>query len=82
MFVSRSLFNKVGGFPEIALMEDIALSKALRKLSSPVCLRQQVVTSSRRWQQRGTFKTIILMWWLRALYFFGVPPARLAKIYH
>jgi rSAM/selenodomain-associated transferase 2 len=81
MFVSRSLFNEVGGFPEIALMEDIALSKMLRKLSSPVCLKQQVVTSSRRWQQRGTFKTIMLMWWLRALYVFGVSPAQLEKLY-
>lgn len=81
IFVSHSLFNKVGGFPVIALMEDIALSKHLRTLSSPVCLKQQVVTSSRRWQQRGTFKTILLMWWLRALYVFGVSPARLEKLY-
>ena len=81
IFVSRSLFNEVGGFPEIALMEDIALSKALRKRSTPVCLKQQVVTSSRRWQQRGTFRTIMLMWWLRALYVFGVSPARIEKLY-
>ena len=81
IFVSRSLFNKLGGFPEIALMEDIALSKILRKLSSPICKKQQVVTSSRRWQQHGIFKTILLMWWLRVLYVFGVSPARLAKLY-
>ncbi len=81
MFVSRSLFKEAGGFPEIALMEDIALSKVLRKLSSPVCMKQQVVTSSRRWQQRGTFRTIMLMWWLRVLYVSGVSPARLEKLY-
>lgn len=81
IFVSRSLFNEVGGFPVIALMEDIAMSKRLRTLSSPVCLKQQVVTSSRRWQQRGTFKTIFLMWCLRALYLLGVSPARLEKLY-
>jgi rSAM/selenodomain-associated transferase 2 len=81
IFVSRSLFNEVGGFPGIALMEDIALSKALRQITSPACLKQQVVTSSRRWQQRGTLKTILLMWWLRLLYVFGVSPARLEKLY-
>ena len=81
IFVSRSLFNEVGGFAEIALMEDVALSKALRKLTSPVRMKQQVVTSSRRWRQHGTFKTIMLMWWLRALYVFGVSPARLEKLY-
>ena len=81
IFVSRSLFKEAGGFPEIALMEDIALSKVLRKLSSPVCMKQQVVTSSRRWQQRGTFRTIMLMWWLRVLYVSGVSPARLEKLY-
>lgn len=81
LFVSRHLFNKVGGFPKIALMEDIALSKILRSYAAPLCLQQQVITSSRRWQQRGIIKTVTLMWWLRLLYFCGVPPSRLEKMY-
>jgi len=81
MFVSRALFKKVHGFPEIGLMEDIALSKLLRKCMKPLCLRQQVTTSSRRWQQHGIIKTIMLMWWLRLLYFIGVSPSRLANMY-
>lgn len=81
MFVSRALFEKVRGFPEIDLMEDIALSKRLRKCMKPLCLRQRVTTSSRRWQQHGIIKTILLMWWLRLLYFIGVSPSRLAQIY-
>lgn len=81
LFVTRALFDQVGGFPEIALMEDVALSKILRKHMPPLCLRQRVTTSSRRWQQRGIYKTILLMWWLRLLYFLGVSPARLAKTY-
>jgi rSAM/selenodomain-associated transferase 2 len=81
LFVSRTLFNKAGGYPEIALMEDVALSKALRKFARPVILQQRVITSSRRWQERGIFNTIILMWLLRTLYYFGVSPSRLEKIY-
>jgi rSAM/selenodomain-associated transferase 2 len=81
LFVSRALFNKAGGYPEIALMEDVALSKILRTFARPVRLKQRVITSSRRWQQRGVFKTIILMWCLRLFYYLGVSPARLEKIY-
>ena len=82
IFVSRALFNKVGGFPEIELMEDVALSKILRRHAQPLCIRQRVTTSSRRWRQHGIVKTIMLMWWLRLLYFIGVSPARLAQMYH
>jgi len=81
MFVSRSLFERVGGFPPIALMEDVALSKRLRRLQRPRCLRQRVTTSARRWRNRGVFTTIATMWGLRAAYFFGMSPDRLRAVY-
>ena len=81
MFVRYELFSAVGGFPDIPLMEDIALSKALKKHGPPACLRQRVTTSARRWQRHGVWWTIWLMWRLRAAYFFGADPARLAAKY-
>lgn len=81
LFVRRSAFEAVGGFPDIALMEDVALSKLLRQQSAPACLRASVTTSARRWQKNGVWRTVLLMWWLRLAYFFGVSPARLARWY-
>ncbi len=81
IFIETSLFHAIGGFPEIALMEDVAICKILRKMSSPVCLRQTVYTSSRRWEKQGVVATIWLMWKLRVLYFFGVPASTLEKMY-
>ena len=82
MFMRRTAFDAVGGFPPLVLMEDIALSHRLKKISRPACLRAQVVTSARRWQQHGAWRTIALMWWLRAAYFFGVDPVLLQRWYH
>ena len=81
LFVTRTAFDTVGGVPDIPLMEDIALSKALRRLSRPVCLRTRLTTSSRRWEQKGIIRTILLMWRLRLAYALGADPARLAKAY-
>jgi len=81
IFVSRALFERVGGFPELPLMEDIEFSKRLRRIHRPLCLRQQVLTSSRRWERRGILRTIALMWYLRLAYFLGVPAERLALRY-
>jgi rSAM/selenodomain-associated transferase 2 len=81
IFVRRSVFNAVGGFLDQTLMEDIALSAALRKLSAPVCLRTKITTSGRRWQHRGIWRTILLMWRLRFMYWRGVSPQSLAKRY-
>jgi len=81
IFVRRELFERVGGFPDIALMEDIALSRRLRSCGAPLCLRDKVVTSSRRWEKNGMIKTILLMWWLRLRFYFGTDPDRLARIY-
>lgn len=81
LFVSRSLFDRVGGFPAIPLMEDIALSKTLKQLRPPHCLRHRVITSSRRWEEKGILRTILTMWKLRLQYFFGASPANLARRY-
>ena len=81
MFVRHDLFRSVGGFPDIPLMEDIALSRLLKRHGPPACLSDRVVTSARRWEQHGTWRTILLMWRLRAAYFLGADPARLALRY-
>lgn len=82
IFVRRELFERIGGYPPIALMEDIALSRALKRYGRPVCLRQRVLTSSRRWERDGIARTILLMWRLRLAYFLGADPGRLARIYY
>lgn len=82
IFVRRDLFERIGGYPPIALMEDIALSRALKRHGRPICLRQRVLTSSRRWERDGIWRTILLMWRLRLAYFFGADPDRLARIYY
>jgi rSAM/selenodomain-associated transferase 2 len=78
IFVLREAF---AGFPEIALMEDIAFSKAMKRRAAPACLRARVRTSGRRWESRGVLKTVLLMWRLRLLYFLGARPERLARLY-
>ena len=81
IFVRRAAFEAAGGFPAIPLMEDIALTKSLKRLGPPLCLRERAVTSGRRWERHGTLATIVLMWRLRLAYFLGADPARLAKRY-
>jgi len=81
IFVRRSAFQRVGGFPDQPLMEDIELSRRLRRWSAPACLRERVTTSGRRWEQRGVWRTIALMWRLRWRYARGTPPERLAELY-
>ncbi len=81
IFVKRDAFRQVGGFPTIELMEDIALCKRLKRVSRPICLRERVVTSGRRWEEHGVLRTMFLMWRLRLAYFFGADPAELARQY-
>jgi rSAM/selenodomain-associated transferase 2 len=81
LFVRRDAFAAVGGFPEIALMEDVALSRRLKRLCRPLCLRARVVTSGRRWEAGGVLRVVLLMWRLRLAYFLGRDPARLAAAY-
>ena len=81
MFVRRDAFEQVGGFPPLELMEDIALSSSLARLSRPLCLADKAVTSGRRWERRGVLRTVLLMWWLRLRFFLGAAPANLARLY-
>jgi rSAM/selenodomain-associated transferase 2 len=81
IFVARALFAQVGGYPDIALMEDIALSRRLKRRGRPLCVRDPVVTSGRRWERKGVVRTILLMWSLRLAYALGTDPERLARIY-
>jgi rSAM/selenodomain-associated transferase 2 len=81
MFVTRDTFNATGGFPDIPLMEDIALSKTLKRAGRPLCLAARVRTSARRWTKNGTIRTIALMWRLRFAYWLGADPAALARRY-
>mgnify|MGYP002725552955 CR=1 FL=1 len=83
IFVTRGTFEAIGGFPEIPLMEDIALSKMLIKRSAPVCISSpRLITSSRRWEERGIVRTILLMWRFRMAYALGTNPEKLVGRYH
>jgi rSAM/selenodomain-associated transferase 2 len=81
IFVRRDLFERLGGFPLIPLMEDVALSRALKRHGPPLCLAPLAATSGRRWEQHGVIRTIVLMWRIRLAYSLGAPPARLARLY-
>ena len=81
LFMTRAAFDAIGGFPEQPLMEDIEMSKRLRTLSRPACLRERVITSGRRWESRGVWSTIVLMWRLRWAYWRGASPQVLARRY-
>jgi rSAM/selenodomain-associated transferase 2 len=81
MFMTRAAFAQAGGFPDIALMEDIAMSSLLRKMSAPACLALTVKTSGRRWERRGVVRTILTMWTLRLRFFLGAEPDDLARAY-
>jgi rSAM/selenodomain-associated transferase 2 len=81
IFATRSLFTAAGGYPEIALMEDIALCKQLKRYGRPLCLRHRLVASARRWEKHGVVRTILLMWRLRLAYWLGADPGKLAVRY-
>jgi len=81
IFITRVLYEKIGGIPAIPLMEDIALSRTLKRYTRPAVIRKKLVSSPRRWEKHGVTKTILMMWGLRLAYFIGVDPARLAKYY-
>ena len=82
IFVTRTLFEAAGGFPDIALMEDVALSKRLKRFGAPLCLRHRIAASSRRWERHGVLRTMFLMWKLRLAYWFGADPDQLALRYY
>jgi rSAM/selenodomain-associated transferase 2 len=81
IFVRRDLFERIGGYEDIPLMEDIRLCARLKREAAPVCLAESVSTSARRWEKHGVWRTVLLMWRLRAAHFFGASPQLLARRY-
>ena len=82
LFFRRDFFNQLGGYPDIPLMEDIAISSQARKISAAACIRQPAITSSRRWEQKGIVRTMLLMWTLRLAYWLGIKPHTLHRFYY
>ena len=81
VFMTRTAFEQAGGFPPIALMEDVALSAKLKRIGPPLCLHARVTTSGQRWHKNGTLRTVLLMWSLRLRFFLSADPDRLARAY-
>jgi rSAM/selenodomain-associated transferase 2 len=81
LFVRREVFDRMGGFPDIPLMEDIAFCRALKRIGGVACLRSRVITSARRWERDGVWRTIFKMWSLKVCYLAGVSPMRLKRFY-
>jgi rSAM/selenodomain-associated transferase 2 len=81
IFVRREIFAELGGYPDIPLMEDVAFSRALKRRGAVACLRSRVVTSARRWEADGIWRTILKMWTLKSLYLLGISPGRLKRYY-
>ncbi len=81
IFATRSAFAAVGGYPDIPLMEDIVLSRRLKRRGRPLCIRARALTSGRRWEKHGVMRTILTMWRLRLAFFLGAEPAALASRY-
>jgi len=82
LFVRRKTFEELGGYPDIPLMEDVELARRLKRRGGMICLRSKVTASARKWEREGVFRTILLMWALRFLYFIGVNPSRLHRWYY
>jgi rSAM/selenodomain-associated transferase 2 len=82
LFLRRNIFDQIGGFAAIPLMEDVEICRRLKTLCPPRVLSSPVETSARRWRQRGIVNTVLQMWWLRLAFFLGVSPARLARWYY
>ena len=81
IFVRRDVFDRLGGFPDLELCEDLEFSRRLKRAGRVACLRTRVTTSARRWTRDGVARTVVRMWLIRAMYLMGVPPARLKRIY-
>ena len=81
IFTTRDAFARVGGFPDIPLMEDIVFSTAMRRMARPACIAEKVTTSGRRWEKHGVWRTILTMWWLRLRFWLGASPQVLAREY-
>ena len=82
LFMTADAFRVAGGFTNIPLMEDVAICVALKKIGAPLCLTQKIITSGRRWEKHGVWRTILLMWRIRLAYVFGADPVALHRTYH
>lgn len=82
IFINKSLFEQIGSYPNQPLMEDIELCKSLKNIAKPACLSSKVITSARRWQQHGTWRTILLMWQLRFDYWRGESAESIKQRYY
>ncbi len=82
LFIQRTMFEKIGGFPDIPLMEDIAISKKLKQYNRPICLKSRITVNTRYWEQHGVWRSIFRMWKIRLAYFLGVPAEHLVKKYY
>ncbi len=81
IFVRREVFDRLGGFPDLELCEDLEFARRLKRAGRIACLRARVTTSARRWNRDGVIRTIVRMWLIRAMYLMGVAPARLKRMY-
>ena len=81
IFVRREIFERMGGYPEMPFMEDIAFCRTLKSLGKIACLRSRVITSARRWENDGVWRTILRMWILKLFYLAGVSPSHLKRFY-
>ena len=81
MFIRRECYFNCGGYSDIPIMEDVEFCSRLKKNKAPACLSDEVITSSRRWEQKGICCTVLMMWKLRLMFFFGVSPEKLVKLY-
>ena len=81
LFVRRHIFEQIGGFSDMPLMEDVDFSRRLKRMGTTAALTATVTTSFRRWERHGPLRTILLMWALRFLYWSGVSPDRLKNYY-
>ena len=81
IFVATAAFAAIGGYPDIPLMEDIVLSRRLKRLGRPLCVSARALTSGRRWEKHGVMRTILTMWRLRLAFFLGAAPSKLAARY-
>lgn len=82
IFVKREVFEALGGYPDLPLMEDVEFTRRLKRKGGLACLHLRVTTSARKWEREGVLRTILLMWTLRCLYLLGVPPDRLHRMYY
>ncbi|HEV2246363.1 MAG TPA: TIGR04283 family arsenosugar biosynthesis glycosyltransferase [Terriglobia bacterium] len=81
VFVRRSVFERLGGFKPIPIMDDYEFIRRLERAGRTVCLIPPMLVSDRRWRAQGLFRTLSSWVWIQTLYSLGVPAERLARWY-